>query len=452
MEEKKRDNLLKGSVLRSILLLSIPIIFANFLQTIYQLIDTFWVGRLGTEAVAAVSLSFPLLFFLTSFATGFATAGAILIAQYNGKKDSENVFLATGQTVVFISIFAVIVSIIGYFSSGFLLSFLTKDAFVLEQATSYLQILFLSIFALFIFNIFQSSMRSVGEVKFPMIVVLVTVILNFFLDPLFMFGWKFIPEMGVPGVALATLVTQYLSAMIGVVILVKGNYGVKLRLKDLKPRKSWAKRLFKLGFPSSIEISSRAFGMVIMTFVVSIFGTLAVAAYGIGTRVLMFVIIPAVGLSISISSLVGNNLGARQYKRTEKIVKTGLYLGFFTLVAAGILLFIFAKQVTQFFVPNEPELISMATLFIRIMALSFGFIGFQMTIIGTLKAAGKTTTSMFLALVHTFFLFVFSYLLAIIFGLKELGIWIAYPSANLMAILLAFYYYKKKDWLKERIV
>jgi len=452
MEEKKRDSLLKGSVLKSILLLSIPIIFANFLQTVYQLIDTFWVGRLGTEAVAAVSLSFPILFFLTSFATGFAMAGAILIAQYNGKRDLENVFLSTGQTVALISIFAIIISIIGYFSSGFLLSFLTKDPLVLSQATSYLQILFLALFGLFIFNIFQSSLRSVGEVKFPMIVVLITVMLNFFLDPLFMLGWKFIPEMGVSGVALATLVTQYISAAIGIVVLVKGNHGVKLRLKDLKPRKSWAKRIFKLGFPSSIEHSSRAFGMVLMTFVVSIFGTLAVAAYGIGTRVLMFVIIPAVGLSVSISTLVGNNLGARQYPRTEKIVRTGLYIGFFTLIAVGILLFIFAQQVTQFFVPNEPELISMATLFIRIMALSFGFIGFQMTIIGTLKAAGKTTTSMFLALVHTFFLFVFSYLLAITFGLKELGIWISYPLANSIALILAFYFYKKKDWLREKIV
>jgi len=283
-------------------------------------------------------------------------------------------------------------------------------------------------------------------------IVLITVVLNFFLDPLFMLGWNFIPAMGVSGVALATFITQYISAMIGIVILVKGNYGVKLRLEDLKPRKAWTKKIFKLGFPSSIEHSSRAFGMVLMTFVVSIFGTLAVAAYGIGTRVLMFVIIPAVGLSISISSLVGNNLGARQYKRAEKIVKTGIKLGFFALILVGVLLFIFARQVTQFFVPNEPELIMMSALFIRIMALSFGFIGIQMTIIGTLKAAGKTTTSMFLAMFHTIALFILSYFLAVVFGLKELGIWSAYPIANFVALILAFYFYRKKDWLKKRIV
>lgn len=449
---KKRNNLLEGPILKSILVISIPIIFANVLMTIYQLIDTFWVGRLGLEAVAAVSLSFPILFFLTSWAMGFTMAGSILVAQYNGKKDSENVSLSTGQTITLMLFFSVIISILGYFSSGFFLSFLTKDPSVLTQATSYLKILFLSTFALLIFSAFQSSLRSVGEVKFPMMVVLITVVLNFFLDPLFMFGWNFIPAMGVSGVALATLVTQYLSAMVGVVILVKGNYGVKLRLRDLKLRRLWIKKLFKLGFPSSIEHSSRAFGMVLMTFVVSIFGTLAVAAYGIGTRVLMFVIIPAVGLSISISTLVGNNLGAKRYNRTEKIVKTGIKLGFFALILIGILLFIFARQITQFFVPNEPELIVMSALFIRIMALSFGFIGIQMTIIGTLKAAGKTTTSMLLAMFHTFLLFILSFILAISFGLKELGIWVAYPAANFLSLILAFYFYRKKDWLKKELI
>jgi Na+-driven multidrug efflux pump len=267
-----------------------------------------------------------------------------------------------------------------------------------------------------------------------------------------MFGWGIIPAMGVSGVAMATFVTQYLAAIIGIILLVNGRYNIKLRLRDLKINKNWLKKIIKLGLPSSIEHSSRSFGMMIMTFVVSTFGTLAIAAYGIGTRILSFVIIPAIGFSIATATLVGNNLGARQHSRAEKIVKAGMKIGFFTLFAIGVLVFIFAPQITAFFVPGETELIKTSSLFIRIMSLTFGFIGIQMTIFGTLKASGKTTTSMVLAMFHTLTLFIISYILGINAGLKELGIWIAYPAANILALFASLYVYKKKDWLKKEII
>jgi putative MATE family efflux protein len=447
-----REKLLNGPIVKSFLMIALPVIFANILQTVYQLIDTFWVGRLGTKAVAAVSLSFPILFFLISFALGLTIAGSILIAQYNGKGEDQKVALITGQTFLIVTLIAIVLSIIGYFSSGYLLSFLTKDIIVLEQATSYLKISFIAIIAMFIFNVFQSSYRAVGEVKIPMIIILITVILNFFLDPLLMFGWRFIPALGVSGVALATLITESLAAFIGIIFLIRGSHGVKLRLKSLYPHLISIKKILSLGLPSSLEHSSRSFGMVIMIFLVSTFGTLAIASYGIGTRILSFIIIPAIGFSIATSALVGNNLGAKQHDRTEKIVKEGIKIGFWTLTIIGVLLFIFAKPIVTFFVPNEIDLILQSTFFIRLMALTFGFIGIQMVISGTLKAAGKAGTSMFLAMFHTVSLFVISYLLAIPFGLGELGIWIGYPTANFMALCMAFYYYKKKTWLKKELV
>ena len=444
--------MLSGSVFKSILMISIPVILANLLQTVYQLIDMFWVGRLGAEAVAAVSLSFPLLFFITSIAMGLAMAGSILVAQYNGKGDKEQVNFATGQTLALTSIIAVILSGLGYLASESILSVLTKDPLVLQQATSYLQISFLAMLAMFIYNIFQSSLRGVGEVKFPAIIILITVIINFFIDPLLMFGWKFIPAMGVSGVAIATLITEYLAAFIALIVLFKGTYNVKIRFSDLKLKLSWIKKLFKLGLPSSLEMSSRSFGMVLMTFVVSTFGTMVIASYGIGIRMLSMMIIPALGFAIATSALVGNNLGAKQHERAEQIIKTGIKIAFTTLTFLGILMFIFATQLSAFFVPNEPELIQMASVFIRIMALTFGFIGIQMVIGGAIKAAGKTTTSMFLAMSHTFTLFVLSYFLSTIFSFGEIGIWIAYPIANAMALLLALYFYKKNSWLKKELV
>ena len=446
------NKMLRGSITKSLLTIAVPVIFANILQTVYQLIDTFWVGRLGTEAVAAVSLSFPILFFLMSLSMGLVMAASILVAQYNGKGDDSKVSFTVGQSVSLVSIIAVIFSVIGYMFSNYFLSFLTKDAIVLQQATSYLQISFLAIIAMFIYTLFQSSMRGVGEVKIPLIIITITVVMNFFLDPILMFGWRFIPAMGVSGVALATLITEYLSAIIGIILLIRGSYGIKLKLKDLKLKLSWVKKLFKLGLPASFEMGSRSFGMVLMTFVASMFGTLTIASFGIGMRIFMFVIIPGVGFSIATSAIVGNNLGAKQYERAEKIVKTGMKVSFLTLAILGVLLFIFAKPITAFFVPGEAALILESARFIQTMALTFGFIGMQMVIFGALKAAGKTTTAMFLALFNTVMLFAISYVLSSTFGMKELGIWVAYPVSNVISAGIAYYFYRKKDWLKKELV
>lgn len=447
-----RRKLLEGPIVKSILGIAIPIILVNSLQTVYQLIDTFWVGRIGAEAVAAVSLSFPIIFFLHSFAIGFTLAGSILVAQFNGRGDRRGVALATGQTLSFVVLISVIVMIGGYFLAEWALRFLTTDPAVLVPAVHYLRISFLAMPAMFIFMIFQSTLRGIGEVRLPFFVVLATVVLNFFLDPIFLFGWNFIPALGVAGVAWATFITEILSALIGLAILFSRQYNFGLRLADFKIQKAWVIKIFRLGFPSSLEMSSRSFGMVLLTLLVSTFGTLAVAAFGIGTRILMFVIIPAMGFAMAATTLVGNNLGAKQKSRTEQIVKSAIKIAFNSLAILGVLVFIFAQKIVAFLVPGETELIASATLFIRVIAPTFGFIGIQMVVLGTLKAAGQTTTSMLLAMFHVFTTFVFGYFLSTNAGFAEFGIWLAYPLANFAALVLAFVFYFQKKWLRDLLV
>ncbi|HZX44074.1 MAG TPA: MATE family efflux transporter, partial [Candidatus Nanoarchaeia archaeon] len=341
---------------------------------------------------------------------------------------------------------------IGFPLSGYLLSFLTQDANVLIPATQYLQISFIAIIAMFIYNIFQSALRGVGEVKLPMFIILVAVVLNFFLDPLFMFGYGFIPAMGVPGVALATLITEYLCAVIGIVVMLKGYGSLKVSFAHMVPRMEWLKKLLRLGLPSSAEFSFRSFGFVLMVFVVSFFGTMATAAYGIGTRIFSFVIIPAIGFALATSSLIGNNLGSKQHDRAEKIAKTGMTVAFMSLTAVGILLTIFAPQISAFFVPGEPELISTSASFIRMMAWSFGLVGAQIVIVGTIRASGKTKTVMLLVISNTIIQFVLSYVISMTLGYKEIGVWISYPISTVISTTAAYYFYARKDWLRKRIV
>jgi putative MATE family efflux protein len=449
---KQENNLIEGPILKSLLVLAVPIIFANILHTAYQLTDTFWVGRLGTDAVAAVSISFPIIFLIISLGGGLAMAGTILVAQYKGKNDRKAVNHITAQTLMMVVIISILLATAGYLLSPFLLKLMGAEPSVYTSAVSYMQISFIGMIFVFIYMVFQSLMRGVGDVKTPVYIVLGTVILNLFLDPLFIFGYRFIPAFGVGGAAVATIATQGLAAIIGIMLLIRGKYQIQLHLKDLKPDIPLIKKMFWLGLPASIEESTRALGMTVITFLVTTFGTLTIAAYGIGSRILSFVIIPAMGLSMATSTLIGQNMGAKKLDRIEKIVKLSSLAGFIFLTLVGIIVFFFASQISAIFIPGEIETIQSSTLFIKIMALTFGFIGVQMALSGALRGTGNTMVSMVLAIVSLWVLrFPLAYILSMHTSLAEVGLWIAFPAANVIAAIITIAWFAKGTWKQKQI-
>lgn len=449
----QKNNLTEGSILKSLIVLAVPIIFANILQTAYQLTDTFWVGRLGTDAVAAVSISFPIIFLIISLGSGLAMAGTILVAQYKGRNDQKAVNHITSQTLMMVVIISIILAAIGYILSPFLIGLMGAEPGVYSSAVSYMKISFIGMIFMFTYMVFQSLMRGVGDVKTPVYIVLGTVILNLFLDPLFIFGYKFIPAFGVSGAAMATIATQGLAAIIGIMLLIKGRPQIQLHLNDLKPDISLIKRMFKLGFPASIEQSARALGMTIMTFLVATFGTLTLAAYGIGSRILSFVIIPSMGLSMATSTLVGQNMGAKKLDRVEKVVKLSSLAGFIFLTLVGIIVFFFANQISAIFIPGEIGTIQSSALFIKIMALTFGFIGVQMALSGALRGTGNTMVSMVLSIISLWVLrFPLAYILSMHTNLAEVGLWVAFPAANVIAAIVTISWFARGTWKQKQII
>ncbi len=447
-----KNNLTEGSILKSLIALSIPIIFANILQTAYQLTDTFWVGRLGTDAVAAVSISFPIIFLIISLGSGLAMAGTILVAQYKGKKDKKAIDHITSQTILMVVIISIILSAIGYFLSPFLIALTGAEAAIFSSAILYIKISFIGTIFVFTYMVFQSLMRGIGEVKTPMYIVLGTVLLNLILDPLFIFGYGFIPAFGVAGAAFATIGTQSLAAIIGIGLLLKGKLDIQLHINDLKPDWVLIKKMLKIGFPASMEQSTRALGMTAMTLLVISFGTLTVAAYGIGSRILSFIIIPAMGLSMATSTLVGQNIGAGKIERAEKITKLSALVGFVILTIGGVIMFWFAKQISAIFIPGEIETIRSSALFIKIMALTFGFIGVQMSLNGLFRGSGNTMISMVLSIVSLWVLrFPLAYVLSKYTALEEIGLWIAFPAANILAAIIMVIWFLKGTWKQKQV-
>ncbi|MCA9795261.1 MAG: MATE family efflux transporter [Candidatus Eremiobacteraeota bacterium] len=438
-------------MLSRLLALAGPVVLANLLQTAYQFIDTVWVGRVGPTAVAAVSLSFPILFLMISLGGGLAIAGTILVAQYQGRKDTDQVNLVAGQTLLAMLCAASLVSLLGYFVSGPIIGLMVRnaDANLVSQATIYLQWTFIALPTLFIFAVFQSLMRGVGDVVTPLYIVGSTVLLNLVLDPFFIFTL----EMGVAGAAVATLCTQSLAALAGIWLLFTGRAGIHLSFANLRPRWDLLRRMFFLGLPASIEQSSRALGITMMAFLVANYPTSVVAAYGVGSRVLGFVIIPALGLSMAASTMVGQNLGANKPERAAEAVKLAAWSGFVVLTAIGALTYLGSDAIAAFFVPDSGSVITQAGVFLRIVGLSFGCIGVQQVLNGAFRGSGNTMISMILSILSLWvFQFPVAYVLSDRTPLAETGIWWSYPIANVVAMLVALLWFSHGSWREKKLL
>jgi putative MATE family efflux protein len=447
------QRLLEGPILGSLLALAVPISLANILQAAYQLIDAYWVGRLGGSAVAAVSVTTPVMFLTIGLGAGLALAGSTLIAQYFGARDQEMVDHVAAQTLLMIVLVSVVLGGLGFAVAPGLLRLMGVAADVYPGALGFMRVSFGGLVFNFFFFMFQSIMRGIGEVKLPVFIVLGTVILNFIFDPPLIFGWGPIPAFGVEGAALATVATQSLAAFVGLGVLLSGRYAIHLVWRDFIPDFTYIKRAFTLGFPASIEQSARALGITVLTFLITSFGTLTLAAYGVGSTILQVVMIPAMGLSMAVSALVGQNIGAGNLPRAERIARLGSWLGFGILTGFGALGFLFAPRLVAFFVPGDPNVIAHGAVYLRTMALSWGFLGVQFSLTGVLRASGNMVSTMVLTLISQWVLqFPLAYVLSMHTALGENGIWWAFPITNVVMAVLTVGVYAKGDWKRKRLV
>jgi putative MATE family efflux protein len=448
----RNASLLEGPIVPALLKLAIPIVLANVFASAYQLTDAFWVGRLGGNAVAAVSVSFPVIFVMIAVGMGFGIAGSTLVAQYMGAGNQRMVDHVAAQTLLLVAIASAVLGAIGYVIAPGLLRLMGVEPGVYDGALQFMRVSFIGLVTVFGFAMFQAVLRGVGQVTLPLYIVAGTVVLNFILDPLFIFGWGPIPGEGVAGAAYATLATQTLAVVIGLAALLNGKYGIHLQWSDFTPDWAFVKRTFVLGFPATIEQSARGLGMTVMTFLVATFGTVAIAAYGVVTNIFMFILIPAMGLSMATAALVGQHIGAGKIDRAAHISHLSAAIAFVSLSVIGVFVFLFARGIVAFFVPTDPAVIETGARFLRIFSPSFGFLGLQLSLIGVFRAAGKTVITMVLALVAQW---VLQFPLAYILGKHTAGgldsMWWAFPTSMVASTLLAVVLFLRGDWKRGRL-
>lgn len=459
MKRKKNYNFIKvitkqsKSKLNKLLKLATPIILAQLFQIAYQFIDAFWLGRLGEQALAAVAMSLPIIFVVTSLGIGLAVAGSALTAQYFGAKNQDRLSHAAGQTMLMVIVVSLFFSFIGYLSASFLLQLLGTDSKIISDASSYLKISFLGMVFNFCFFIFQSIMRSIGKPKTPVYIILGTVLLNFILDPILMFGFGPIPALGIVGVAWATIITQSLASIIGMAILFKGKHGIKLHYYNLYPDIKFIKKAFWLGLPSSIEQSARSLSLSVTTALIAAFGTLAVAAYGVGFNILQFMLMLSFGLNGATAALVGQSLGANKPREAKSFAILSLKTTVIAFSVLGALVFIFAPYLIKFFIPDDPNVIAAGARYLRFISPTFLLIGIQISIAGTLQAAGNTKSPMKLTLVSQWLIQLpLIYFLPKLFNLGLDGIWLSFPLTAIIAALAYLHVFKYSNWENRKLL
>lgn len=451
--KRPRLDLTQGSILKGLVALALPIIAANLLQTGYQLVDAFWVGQLGANAVAAVSISFPVNFLLISLSSGFAFAGTILVAQYAGAKNFKMVNHVATQTLTMVVIISIILSTFAWFLSPAILRLLGVEQVIFEDANIFQKTIFAGLVFNFGFIMFQSLMRGIGEVRIPLYINAATLTLNFILDPLFIYGWGPVPAYGVTGAAVSTLVTVSLSAFTGVFILWRGKTDIQLTGKNFKFDIPLLKKAFKLGAPSSMEISARALGLTIMTGIAAKFGTSVLAAYGVGSRLLSFVVIFGLGLLHASSTFVGQNMGARQVHRAEKGATYAAWIGFSALTLIGIIFFIFAEPLVRSFLDSTDDVVQMGVDFLKITSLTFGFMGAQLALVGTLRGSGNTVESMILTIIGIWIIqFPFAWITSEMESFQEFGVWWSFPVSYVIPCILTVIWFKRGKWKEKKLV
>jgi len=237
-----------------------------------------------------------------------------------------------------------------------------------------------------------------------------------------------------------------------VVIFLRGRHGIELSWRGLVPDPPYIKRAFLLGFPGSVELSTRGLGLVVMSFLVASFGTLTTAAYGVGSTVLQVVMIPAMGLSMAVSTLVGQNMGAGNIHRASRVALLGTAFGFGVLTLVGTVAFLFAPLIVAFFVPHDADVIAEGARFIRIMCLAWGGMGIQLCVVAAFRASGNMLMAMVIALVSQWMIqFPVAYVLSKHSVLQADGLWWSFPVTNILVAVVSLGWFARGSWKTRRL-
>ena len=443
----------EGKIFKKIVLFTLPIIIGDILQSIYIVIDAIWVGRLiGYEALAAVSVSTPLIFFLMSLIIGINSATNILVAQSYGAKKHDLLSKVLTNSSFTVLVLCLLISSISIIFARRLLVLINTPQNIQQDAYIYLVIIAGGLILQAAYYWFSVVLRGLGNSKTPLMLLIMSVVLNIAITPLLIVGAGPLPKLGVAGSAWGTVLSTLVTTIIGYVYLIRKNHFLDIANWHLKLDIQIIKKIFSIGIPVSFQMFIKSLSALLLISLVNTFGPIVIATYGIGIRLDMFAFMPALSIGIAVSSMAAQNLGARKIERVPEILRWALLL---SLCIAGIvftLLNVFPRQIAALFTQSS-EVSLNAVQYIHIV--SFGYILFAIMFAfnGIIRGAGDTMVQLLITVISLIVLRIpLAYFLANHTLLKEIGIWIALPAGVFVATILNISYYLSGRWKKKIIL
>ena len=390
---RAQDNrdLTQGNIFKKIILFALPIMAGNLFQQFYNVVDSWVVGNYaakGTEALAAVNASFSIMFFFNSLYIGISMGANIILSQFKGAKDYDN--LEKGMTTTFtLSMWCgIIITVVGLLTARLLLELLGTPEEILDDATLYLRIIFAGTCGNVVYNGMNGMLRGLGDAKYPMYALIFAALLNIALDLLFVcvFHWD------VAGVAWATIIAHLVSGLLLVWKQAGGSYGAKINFRHLRMEKNLLKLILRLGLPAAVQNATFSLGNMITQSFSNRFGVSYIAAHAIIMKADGFAVLPMIGLQMATTTYVGQNIGAGDIERTNKGIGASCIIGVICSVVVGALLLLFGKDLMQIFNVHD-EALQMGITGLNFIAYFYVFMALQNVVGGALRGAGASIAS-----------------------------------------------------------
>lgn len=444
-------DLTRGSLLSSLWTLALPMIIANVLQNAFSVVDMIFVGRLGPTALAAVAMSGLVMMVAWTLLIGVAISTVAMVSRFFGAGDLDQANGAAVQSLILGGLISVFLIFFGLLLDEPILRVLGASPEMMEPAAAYFRIVFAGSFTLVFMYLSGAILRGAGDAKTPMVILMVATAFNIALDPLLIFGPWFFPRLEVRGAAYATVLGQGVAMVLGLWVLARGYSRIHVHLPHFRLRPQLMKRMVLIAIPGTFQGGLRSLAHLGLVKIVALYGTLAVAAFGIGLRINLLVMMVGWAIGGAASTLVGQNLGARRPDRAEKSawLSTAVFCGFMVLSATGF--FVFADPVICLF-NNDPGVIKIGRAFLRVVTLSYPFLGLSMICAMSFNGAGNAQTP---ALIVGLTLIVLMIPLALIlpgFTLpRTTGIWWAMTISITVQGIIMSLAFRQGKWKKQRI-
>lgn len=444
----KKDMILNGNMYKTLILLSIPIMINNLIQTLYNLADGIWVSKLGSVQFAATSFVWPVNFLFISIGFGLSIAGTSILSQLLGGDKYEDANEYAEQIIVLSMIISVIFAIIGYIVSPFIIGLMGARGDLAKYSNIYLRITFLDMPFMFLFFNFNSIMTAQGNTLTPTILSGISAVLNVILDPIFIFTFN----MGIGGAAIATLLSRVFLALAGVLVLYRSNTIIRPSFKNFKFDKARIEKIINVALPSSVGQSGSALGFMVLNGFIASYGTSTMAAYGMVNRITSLVMQPASGIGAALTSIVGQNIGANQMDRVKEAFRKALI---FTVIlgSVGCIFMLWKdKGIINFFMrsKDDMEVINQGIEYLRYSALFTPLMGIFSVLQGLFQGSGHTKYSMSMEIGRLWFVRLPMILIFKHFtDIGPTGIWISMSVSNLIVCIYGYLIYRKDTWQQK---